>query len=43
MVAFEKPNYTFNFNLQTEIDAVLDHKQTRRIPAKSPDKLLIAT
>ncbi len=43
MVAFEKPNYTFNFNLQSEIDAILTHKQTRRIPEKHPDKLLVAT
>jgi endonuclease/exonuclease/phosphatase family metal-dependent hydrolase len=43
MVAFPKPNYTFNFNVQDEIDALLIHKQTRNIPVKSPDKLLIAT
>ena len=43
MVAFEKPNYPFNFDPQTEIDAILNHKQTRGIPDKHPDKLLVAT
>jgi endonuclease/exonuclease/phosphatase family metal-dependent hydrolase len=43
MVAFPKPDYTFNFDVQAEIDALLSHKQHRNIPAKDPDKLLVAT
>ena len=43
MVSFEKPKFSFNFNLQDEIQNLLDHKTARRIPAKSNQRLLLCT
>lgn len=43
MISFEKPRFTFNFDLEIEIDILKRHKNNRGIPDKSDDKLLIAT
>jgi endonuclease/exonuclease/phosphatase family metal-dependent hydrolase len=43
MVAFEKPDYTFPFSVETERQHLLQHKAKRGIPDKREDRLLIAT
>jgi len=43
MVAFEKPDYTFPFSVETERQHLLQHKAKRGIPDKRADRLLIAT
>ena len=43
MPAFPKPNFVYDFDLNTELQNLIDHKSTRQVPEKSVDKLLIAT
>ena len=43
MPAFPKPNFTYNFTVNDEIDRLLTHKGVRQIPAKDESKLLLAT
>ena len=43
MPIFPKPKFTFNFDLQTEVQNLLTHKTHRGIPEKSEDMLLIAS
>lgn len=43
MPPFEKPAFPFAFDLQEESQALRAHKQTRQIPNKAPNKLLVAT
>ena len=43
MPAFPKPTFVYNFDVDNEIQNLLNHKATRQIPDKSDDKLLIAT
>ena len=46
MPSFPKPTFTFNYNANTEINALRhyrDNEQDRKIPAKSNNRLLIAT
>ncbi|MFD0990401.1 endonuclease/exonuclease/phosphatase family protein [Mariniflexile jejuense] len=43
MPAFPKPNFVYNFDINTEIQNLKTHKSKRHIPEKTNDKLLIAT
>jgi len=43
MPAFPKPNFVYNFDLNAELQHLINHKATRQVPEKSNDKLLIAT
>lgn len=43
MPSFPKPKFIFNFNLQSEIENVRAHKQTREIPGKNMDRLLLGS
>lgn len=43
MPAFPKPNFVYNFDVNTEIQNLKTHKSKRHIPEKTSDKLLIAT
>lgn len=43
MIAFKKPRFTFNFDLQTEIKTLKEHKANRGLPKKGPNKLLLCT
>jgi len=43
MPSFPKPNFVFNYNLQTEIQNLRTHKTTREIPDKSMDRLLLGS
>jgi len=43
MPAFPKPKFTYNFDLQSEIQKLIAHKEHRGIPEKEDDKLLLAT
>lgn len=43
MPAFPKPKFNFPFNLDEEITNLINHKTKRKVPEKSPDKLLIAS
>lgn len=43
MPAFEKPKFIFNFNIDDELQNLKTHKDSRNIPEKSNDALLIAS
>lgn len=43
MPAFIKPNFSYDFDVNDEIDKLLNHKIKRKIPNKSNASLLIAT
>lgn len=43
MPAFPKPNFVYNFDVNQEIQNLINHKTKRKIPEKKDDKLLIAT
>lgn len=43
MPSFRKPSFSYNFQVNEEIQNLLTHKDKRKVPAKSDDKLLIAT
>lgn len=43
MPSFPKPKFTYDFNLLQEVQALNRHKKRRGVPAKSEDKLLLAT
>jgi endonuclease/exonuclease/phosphatase family metal-dependent hydrolase len=43
MPDFPKPTVSFTFNTNTELAALRAHKQTRGIPAKTANSLLVAT
>jgi endonuclease/exonuclease/phosphatase family metal-dependent hydrolase len=43
MIAHEQPNFTFNFNVNTELQNLEEHKILRQIPDKRNDRLLIAS
>lgn len=43
MPSFRKPKFSFNFNVNTEISNLLNHKKKRKIPDKDDSSLLIAT
>jgi len=43
MPPFPKPTFQYSCNLATEITHLKQHKQTRAIPARAPNRLLIAT
>lgn len=43
MPSFPKPNFVFNFDVQTEVQNLLAHKDTREIPEKSMDRLLLGS
>ena len=45
MVSFEKPGFTFSFDLTDEIDLLMAHKlkESRFIPPKQADRLLVCT
>lgn len=43
MVAFPKPAFTFNFDVQHEIAQLRQHKTMRGIPDKEANKMLLAT
>jgi len=43
MVAFDKPDFTFPFEVEKEIQHLLQHKSKRGIPGKTEDRLLLAT
>lgn len=43
MPPFPKPRFEYAVNVNAEITGLRQHKQTRNVPAKSQDRLLIAT
>ena len=43
MPSFPKPKFVFNFDLQTEVQNLIVHKNSREIPEKSMDKLLLGS
>lgn len=43
MPSFPKPKFTYNFNLNQELNHLQSHKEKRKIPEKSNNKLLMAT
>lgn len=43
MVPFPKPRGSFNYDLNAELQALRDHKKLRDVPARQPDRLLLAT
>jgi endonuclease/exonuclease/phosphatase family metal-dependent hydrolase len=43
MPIFPKPKFAFEYDRDTEIARLRQHRQTRGIPAREPDKLLVAT
>lgn len=43
MPSFSKPKFSFPFDLNDEIDHLLQHKAHRNISAKSNDKLLMGS
>lgn len=43
MPSFPKPKFPFSFQLTEEIDHLLRHKEKRKIPEKTDDKLLVAS
>jgi len=43
MVPFNKPNFTFPFDLDEQIDILRAHKERRAVPDKTDDALLICT
>ena len=43
MPAFPKPKFSYDFDLNEEINALLSHKDKRGIPQKNDNSLLIAT
>ena len=43
MPSFEKPKFTFNFDVATEIQNLKAHKTHRGIPDKSMDRLLLGS
>ncbi len=43
MPPFPKPKFQYTYDVSAEIDHLRQHKLTRGVPAKAPDRLLIAT
>ena len=43
MMPHPKPEFNYKFCLEKEVENLIKHKQLRRIPEKSSDKLLVAT
>lgn len=46
MVAFDKPTFTYNYQVESQINALREYEQTkegRAIPDKAPGRLLIAS
>ena len=43
MPAFPKPKFEFEYSVEDEIKLLRQHKQTRAIPKRRKDKLLVAT
>ncbi len=43
MPVFPKPNFPFEYDVQTEIKLLREHGQARGIPKREKGKLLIAT
>ena len=43
MPAFPKPRFDYRYRLDTEVKALRDHARVRGVPARRPDRLLIAT
>lgn len=43
MPVFPKPNFPFDYDVNTEIARLRQHKQTRQIPERTSDTLLVAT
>ena len=40
---FPKPRGRFDYKLETELDALREHKELRELPARRRDRLLLAT
>ena len=43
MPAFPKPKFAYDYDVQTEIDALRVHKRKRKVPARGSKRLLVAT
>ena len=43
MPPFPKPTFPYDYNLNAQVQGLQQHKITRAIPAKAPNRLLIAT
>ena len=43
MPPFPKPRGRFDYQLDTELDALREHKELRELPARRRDRLLLAT
>jgi len=46
MFAFPKPNFSYEYQLSSQIDALREYRDTapgRAIPTKAADRLLVAT
>jgi len=43
MPGFEKPDFTYPFKVDKELDALRAHKKVREVPNPSPGRLLLAT
>jgi hypothetical protein len=41
--AVPKPRGRFDYKLETELDALREHKELRELPARRRDRLLLAT
>lgn len=43
MPPFPKPRSRFDYDLETELAALGEHKKLRRVPSRGRDRLLLAT